>query len=141
MLFVRFSWLECNLTLRLWFMRCIRRQIHQDAVYTFSGFKNLESKETLLILSIISKLVDDSPTPMTLGKYFNILTIAQITKFILNQGQAAQAGREGPWLLKAVDREKYSSTATRGRVPRSTPGLIFAIVAFQTDKANFKIKQ
>ena len=110
-------------------------------MYTFSGFKNLESKETLLILSIISKLVDDSPTPMTLGKYFNILTIAQITKFILNQGQAAQAGREGPWLLKAVDREKYSSTATRGRVPRSTPGLIFAIVAPQTDKANFKIKQ
>ena len=49
----------------------------------------MESKETLLILSIISKLVDDSPTPMTIGKYFNILTIAQITKFILNQGQTA----------------------------------------------------
>ena len=38
---------------------------------------------------------------MTLGKYFNILTIAQITKFILNQGQAA--GKEGHGLLKAVD--------------------------------------
>ena len=41
---------------------------------------------------------------MTLGKYFNILTIAQITKFILNQGQAAgKEGTKGHRLLKAVD--------------------------------------
>ena len=50
-------------------------EIHQDAGYTFSGFKNLESKETLLILSIILKLVDDSPTPMTLGQGWHILRI------------------------------------------------------------------